>query len=437
MQEREVSLVNLLGEILRYWRGILVFLIMGMVVGGIFGLGKNNSAEPEMQVVPELPFFSKEKVRQLQATEQEYQEEIKRYEESPLITMENNVVWCGMLWYEAVDKSIAESVIADKLYEEEINTKKFLRIIPDISDNVLDEIISIPECESDTAICIRIFSEDEKICLALMEEIKSSLDELATIDGVELKFIYENCSDEGKRFVRAIGKQKYERIENLQKDVEDIKSQLSEEELLYYNTGNMEIVKDDQSNIKKVNVSYKMVIAGGMAGAFIYACYIGFRYLIDNKVKAEDDLQVLYGIPEIQTIIQKQSYKRRLDQQLLRLRCRISKLTDPNEAISIASRQIFTLTGKSQYPIAIWEWIREEKRSEIVQALNDSLRNVNRECIVENFVMDSAEKIEKVADIKTAVFVIQDRVVSYQEILKAVTYLKQQNIQVLGAIKLI
>lgn len=437
MQEREVSLVNVLGEILRYWRGILVFLIVGMVMGGILGLGKNNSAELEIQVIPELSFFSKEKVKQLQAAEQEYQEEIKRYEESPLIAMENDVIWRGMLWYEAVNKSIAESVIADKLYEEENNKKNFLRIIPDIPDDALDDIISIPECDSDTAICIRIFSEDERTCLALMEEIKLSLDELATMDGVELKFIYEECSDRGKHFVRALQKQKYERIENLKKNVEDLKSQLSEEELLYYNVGDTEIVKDNQSNFKKVNVSYKMVIAGGMAGVFIYACYIGFRYLIDNKVKVEDDLQALYGISEIQTIIQKQSNQRILDRQLLKLRCRVLNLMDQNEAISIASKQIVTLTEKSKKPIAMWEWIKEEEKSDVVQALCDSLRNAGRECVAENSVMNSAEKIEKVASMETVVFVIQERIVTYQEILRAVNYLNRQQVQILGVIKLV
>lgn len=436
MQEREISLVSILGEILRYWRGILIFLIIGMITGGVLGVAQNNSVVSEVQMVPELSFLSKEKVRQLQIMEQEYQEELKGYEGSPLVAMGDSVVWCGMLWYETIDKSIAESIIADKLYEEENNIKNFLRIIPDISEDSIEEIISIPECDSDTTICIRIFSEDKEICRALIEEIKLSLDELATMDGVELKLIYESCSDKGKSFVRAIQRQKYERIGDLQKNIEDLKTQMSEEELLYYSEGGTETVKDNQQEIKEISVSYKMVIAGGVAGVFIYACWIGFRYLIDNKVKAEDNLQVLYGIPEIQTIVQKQSHNRSLDQQLLRLRCRNSKLADPNEAICIASQQIFTLTGKSQHPIVIWEWIEEEK-SEIVQTLNDSLRNVNRECIVENFVMDSAEKIEKVADIKTVVFVIQDRVVSYQEILKAVTYLKQQNIQILGVIKLI
>ncbi len=460
MKEREISLVSVLGEVLRYRYRILIFLFIGMVAGILIG---NRKSAPmpiknELELKEELSFESRERVHWLCNMEEAYQKAVKQYEESPLISMQGEEAWHGVLYYTTLNVEIAKNIIKERLYTDGDNAQSFANILPSINgeylkdlvyivqnnDNALKDLVYTIQNDGGYSICIEVIQEDEKNCLLLMEQIGQILSDLETMEGVELKLRYEKSpSNDAADIVRKHQLAKYQEIVDQQEDIDKLKDELTDNELLYYNAAQeaknpqMTQTNEVQEEVQNSSFSYKYLFIGGMGAAFIYICWIAFHYILNNKVKSEDNMQQMYQVLELQTIVQNSGKRQGIfDKQILKWRCHLSELLDEKETVALAARQIITLLGSRQ-KVAIWEWTKDERTETIVASISDDLKAVGKQGIIENFPMNDAKKLERLAEPEDAVLIIQDRTVSYEEIAKTVRYLKMQEKRIWGVVKII
>lgn len=445
MKEREISLVSVLGEVLRYRYRILIFLFIGIAAGILIGNVKNASTSLEEQpdLETELSFESKEKVRWLCNMEEEYQKAVEKYEGSPLISMQSDEAWHGALYYTTLNVEIAKNIIKERLYIDGESLKDIVYIVQN-RDNALKDLVYTIQNDGGYSICIEVIQEDENACLLLMEQVTQSLSDLETMEGIELTLRYEKSpSNDAAGIVGKRQLAKYQEIMDQQEAIDEFRDEFTNNELLYYDAvqkakePQTTQTKEEQENIQSFSFSYKYLFIGGAGVAFIYICWIAFCYILNNKVKSEDNMQQMYHVLELQTIVQNRGKRQGFfDKQILKWGCHLSKLMDEKDTVALAARQIITLLGSSQ-KVAIWEWTKDERAEAIVASISDELKAADKQGIIENFPMDDAKKLEHLAELEDAVLIIQDRTVSYEEIEKAVRYLKMQEKRIWGVVKII
>lgn len=442
-ESREISLVSIIKEIACRWRMLLLLLLAGLAAGTLMGLLRKDTAQESLKELEaaELTILSKEKVAVLDTMEQQYQAALEQLEASPLMSMDEENAWVGNLWYTAEDSKMAVKIMAESLFSDS-NLDKFSDIIENVTKETLPDILRI-SAESEQGICVSLFFSDEASGQLLMNLVKETLQNEKALDDIGVGFLYEGGGKAAQE-LQSLRNLKINGILNLEMEIKTYKDKLTEKEKTYYQSRErVEEQQEYQDNMAAPSsggrkLSIKLILLGGAAGIFICVCYIAFCYLINNKVKAEDDLKELFGIMEFQIIFRERRKQTVLDKSLLRYKCMVSKITSVQEGVDIAGTELLSVMehGEKQ-TVAVWEFINEEETGDIALAVTEKIMAAGKEYTAENFPMESSEKMERLLSVKTAVILLQENRVSYHELSRAIEYLRQLEIDIAGAVKIV
>ena len=172
-----------------------------------------------------------------------------------------------------------------------------------------------------------------------------------------------------------------------------------------------------------------------MLFAFVYAMILAMGYIFNTKVRASDELQQIYGIPQIGLVVKEPGKKLFMDKWIDSLRNYGKRKFTAEQSMKLAFAAIKIAAVKNgQNSICLIGCNMNAGAGKVCESLKAALEEEQIRVTVLDNVLYDAEAMEKVDTMQGAVLVEKAGSTLYNEINDELALLKRQEILVLGGI---
>lgn len=479
MKEREISLLELLTEIMLRWRMILVWMAAGAVLAGAFSYVRSHAAlqksgtgeQAQMDLITDqsdleslLTDQQLQNVKYVIDSEALYRDRMDYLETSLLMQIDANCVQRTDLTFYIDAGNWRRAAGIEKSYEDLIQGRELdvyaASRIHGENASAVSEAVSLARgsgslAEGTDSFRISIIHYDQsvmrEIAAAVISFLEEKHDQIEEVMG-EHEIVVVNQSETEIADMSVLERQKniIDDIAAMETAILQYKDAFSAEQQQYYDIlakesadsgkdgAQKERNPDEAGDQTSAGISMKYVILGMFLAAFLYMFVFFLRYVCSQKLWASDSLQELYGIAQLGLIPPRQEGRRAfafIDQWILSLRDSGRRRFSREEAVRLSAAAVKMaaaregagkiclagcgLTGQA---LEVCETIREELARNGIQAeiLNNILYDAQAMCSLEGT--------------GAAVLVERAQFTLYSEITRETELLRRQDIMVLGGI---
>ena len=485
MQTRELDLLDMIADVLSHWRGLIVALVLGAVLLGGFSYMKSlrtvqNVQQPETVVQEETTV--EEQLTQLEQSlddkslatvlavvddEKEYDLK-KTYSENsiymqlnPLQTAQTELIY----QVQTADGSMDGQLGA--LYTSLLNNVGLYDWVAQqtgIEAGYVGELISAETVSSLTILskemtlgtnCIKvsILQSDTEACQKLSDAVKAYMSEeqkklndefgqhaLVLVSETIGSIMNKNLMNEQIRSRNEIA--------SLQSTIAATKADFTEEQKKYYELLTWEeaehseqpeqpaqSVTAEENPVPTPAVSKKYILLGAVLFAFVYAVVICMAYIFNTKLRVSDELQSIYGIPQIGLVVRESGRKVFLDKWVDSLRHYGKRKFTAEQSMELAFAAIkITAVKNGLNNICLMGCNMSAGADKVCESLKAALEKEQISVSVLDNVLYDAEAMEKMDAMQGAILVEKAGSTLYNEVASELELLKRQDIRVLGGI---
>ena len=485
MQTREIDLLDMIADVLSHWRGLIVALVLGAVLLGGFSYMKSlrtvqNVQQPETVVQEETTV--EEQLTQLEQSlddkslatvlavvddEKEYDLK-KTYSENsiymqlnPLQTAQTELIY----QVQTADGSMDGQLGA--LYTSLLNNVGLYDWVAQqtgIEAGYVGELISAETVSSLTILskemtlgtnCIKvsILQSDTEACQKLSDAVKAYMSEeqkklndefgqhaLVLVSETIGSIMNKNLMNEQIRSRNEIA--------SLQSTIAATKADFTEEQKKYYELLTWEeaehseqpeqpaqSVTAEENPVPTPAVSKKYILLGAVLFAFVYAVVICMAYIFNTKLRVSDELQSIYGIPQIGLVVRESGRKVFLDKGVDSLRHYGKRKFTAEQSMELAFAAIkITAVKNGLNNICLMGCNMSAGADKVCESLKAALEKEQISVSVLDNVLYDAEAMEKMDAMQGAILVEKAGSTLYNEVAGELELLKRQDIRVLGGI---
>lgn len=193
---------------------------------------------------------------------------------------------------------------------------------------------------------------------------------------------------------------------------------------------------DEPIEIGSPSVSAKMVVVGALLFVFVYAGIFFLIYVLNNKLRAVDELQKLYHIAQLGLIVKDEDKKKIfIDRWIDALRNRNKRRFTREQSLELAAAAVkMSLYGRGENSVCLMGCDLEAGADDVSRGLKEMLEKENIAVTILNNVIYDAEEMEKLKDVKSIVLVEKAMSTLYDEIVRELELISRQDIMTLGGI---
>lgn len=488
MQTREIDLLDMIADVLSHWRGLIVALVLGAVLLGGFSYTRSfrtiqNVQQPETVVQEETTV--EEQLTQLEQSlddkslatvlavvddEKEYDLK-KTYSENsiymqlnPLQTAQTELIYqvqtadgsmdgqlgalytsllnnVGLYDWVAQQTEIEAGYVGELISAETVSsltiqskTEKWQQAMP-IGTNC----IKVSVLQSDAEACQKLA---EAVKTYISEEQKQLNNELGTH---ALILVSETTGSVMKKDLMDEQIKCRNEIASLQSTIATAKADFTEEQKQYYELLTWEEAEQSEQLAQNVTVeenpvptpavSKKYVLLGAVLFAFVYAAVICMVYIFSTKLRVSDELQSIYGIPQIGLVVRGSGRKVFLDKWVDSLRHYGKRKFTAEQSMELAFAAIkITAVKNGLNNICLMGCNMSAGADKVCESLKAALEKEQISVSVLDNVLYDAEAMEKMDAMQGAILVEKAGSTLYNEVAGELELLKRQDIRVLGGI---
>lgn len=432
MKEREISLIDLLIEILLHWRGIMVTMALGgLLLGAASYAGSARSIQDQTALVDEMLDSAN----------------VRRMDVIFLISSED----------------LERTYNVEKVYEDMLGSAELIERMSEasgISAASLEGIYSLERGFKETlngsdTFRISIVHKEEEICRRLAGIVIDYLSQKHDLleekmGGHEIQVLDQSMGLVGDGGIRDPQKTALDNIFSAKTMAEKLRAGFSLEELQYciLMVSGTEVSQSDVGDVVPAaavpisvaspKVSLKQVAIGMILGAVVYALAIFLGYMLNNRLRSTDSLQTLYGIPQLGKIPREDHGKRWfgfLDRRILDLRYWGQRRFTQEEAVNLATVAVKMAAGKNALEsVCFMGCGLQGQAMERCLQMEERLAGENVRVQILDNVLYNAESMEKLGGTRAVVLVETAGSTLYGEIAQELELLERQEIMVLGGI---
>lgn len=498
MEERELSIVDLLVEILLHWRIMLIWMIVCAAIFGAFSYARSGNAIEQQQAqyvgMVENPeaCLTEEEIRNVAYVvdyEKKYLEKAAYLEKSPLMQMDSNGVNKAEATIAVVAEDRRTSHDIKKIYEDIVESSECVsKVAEDIGmdtigigelifvDNIgmdttgIGELIFVDKMarntsaknSEDTALLesneeiddaadvfkIVVVHSKEEICREMLADViaflgKKQPDMENTLGEHEFVVVNESFGIVSDMEIAKQQKAVLDDVTAMKTTFFNAKKELSEKEQNYYAIlmGDTEAEAGEhevQKTIPSAGVSIKYVLLGAIMGAFVYAFILLLIYIFNTKIRATDNFQELYGLPQLGMIPREPGKKKVLgivDKWILAIRNHNKRQFSPEEALELAAVAAKMAAGKEGLQeICLMGCSLKEHSLEVCGKIRKRLEKENICVNILSNVLYDAQMLAELGGAKGVILAESAGSTLYSEITEELELLKRQGIKALGGI---
>ena len=488
MKEREIDLLDLIADILSHWRGLLIAVVLGAILMGAFSYTRsyrdvqnmqsqkvNDASVDEMTIDERLAQLGEnlnesqmavvlttvDDEREL-ALKNEYVQNSIYMQLEPLHVAQEELVYNiqgrnenGVPGLGTIYKDIISGVGLYDWVEQQtgIETAYARELISTGVDSSLKfsngDTVNIGECNS---LKITISGIDAETCGKIAEAVKTYIEKQqekisSKLGSHELILLSESA---GTVVSTDVMKQQVDyrnTICNLEATIAAAKAGFSEDQKQYYTLLMKEngleditdVEQDDMEEEQPVTASpaasKKYVVLGAVLFAFVYAVILCMGYIFNSRIRVNDELQDLYGIPQIGLVVKDSKKKMFLDKWISNLRHYGKREFTAEQSMELAFTALKIAAVKNGLNnVCLLGCNLSAGADKVCESLKDVLEKEGITVTILNNVLYDAEAMEKLGTVKGAVLVEKAGSTLYNEITGELELLKRQEIVVLGGI---
>lgn len=485
MQTREIDLLDMIADVLSHWRGMIVALVLGAVLlGGVSYMRSFQTAQSAQQqgsavqdeaavqaqlsqLEQNLDGKSQAMVLTVVADEKEYDLK-KTYSENsiymqlnPLQTVQTELI------YQVQTADVNKDGQLGALYTSLLNNVGLYDWVAQqtgIEASYVGELISAETVSSLTiqskteklqqemslgtnCVKVSILQPDAEACQKLADAVKAYMFEeqkqlnnelgqhaLVLISETTGSVMNKDLMDEQIKCRNEIA--------SLQSTIATAKADFTEEQKKYYELLTWEEVEQPAQSVTTEEeskptpaVSKKYVLLGAVLFAFVYAVVTCMVYIFNTRLRESDDLQSIYGIPQIGLVIRGSGRKVFLDKWVDSLYHYGKRKFTAEQSMELAFAAIKIATVKNGLNnICLMGCNMSAGADKVCESLKAALEKEQISVSILDNVLYDAEAMEKMDAMQGAVLIEKAGSTLYNEVASELELLKRQDITVLGGI---
>lgn len=418
--EKEIDIWDMFLYMCQKWRVLIGAAVIFMVLFGALGAYKNmNSGTKEQSFDSEvslgnLSLVDQNRVQHYLLADEMYQNALEQNEKDELLLLDYSNIYSANVDYiiEENDDSVAiAKVLEDKIkaawnYKTDINQFNEVSLGYDSSVSIYDGVGN--KQSKSVVVSVNVYGIDDEGCQSSLE----SVDEIVKAAEKELKNVfgqYQTKFIEGESYVTSLDKLQnyindkknfeYTRLNN-KVNISAALSETAKQYIEEYQKADedTEEVEENEGNEKKspislINVKFILLglVGGGIFAAAIY-CVI---YILNGKVRYEDDLEQDYGLNLLGRVSGEQKGIK-LDQWLLNLRRRNIHHFTYQECVEIIASEIKVKAQRSGIQkVYATGCMMGEKQNSLVKDVAKVLADAKIELICGKSILYYAEALEE------------------------------------------
>lgn len=488
MQTREIDLLDMIADVLSHWRGLIVALVLGAVLLGGFSYTRSfrtvqitQQQEPVVQdeatvqtqlTQLEQSLDDKSRVAVLTVVDDEKEYDLKKtYSENsiymqlnPLQTVQTELIYqvqtadvnkdgqlgalytsllnnVGLYDWVAQQTGIEAGYVGELISAETVSSLT----IQSKTDKLQQEMSLDTNC-----VKVSILQLDAEACQKLAEAVEDYISEeqkqlnnelgqhaLVLVSETTGSVMNKDLMDEQIKCRNEIA--------SLQSTIATAKADFTEEQKQYYELLTWEEAEKleqpsqnataEENPVPTPAVSKKYVLLGAVLFAFVYVVVICMAYISNTKLRLSDELQSIYGIPQIGLVIRESGRKVFLDKWVDSLRHYGKRKFTAEQSMELAFAAIKIAAVKNGLNnICFMGCNMSAGADKVCENLKAALEKEQISVSVLDNVLYDAEAMAKMSAMQGAVLVEKAGSTLYNEVVSELELLKRQDITVLGGI---
>ena len=488
MQEREIDLLDMIADVLSHWRGLIVALVLGAVLLGGFSYMRSlrtvqNVQQSETVVQEEADvqerltqleqsLDDKSRATVLTVVDDEKEYDLKKtYSENsiymqlnPLQTVQTELIYqvqtadanlegqlgalytsllnnVGLYDWVAQQTGIEAGYVGELISAETVSSLT----IQSKTENLQQEMSLGTNC-----VKVSILQSDAEACQKLTDAIKTYISEEQKRLNDELGqhalvLVSETTGSVMNRDLMDDQIKCRNEIASLQSTIAAAKADFTEEQRQYYGLLTWEETEQSEQPAQNVTaeenavptpaVSKKYVLLGAVLFAFIYAAVICMAYIFNTRLRESDELQSIYGIPQIGLVVRESGRKVFIDKWVDSLRHYGKRKFNAEQSMELAFAAVKIAAVKNGLNnICLMGCNMSAGADKVCESLKAALEKEQISVSILDNVLYDAEAMEKMDAMQGAVLVEKAGSTLYNEVASELELLKRQDIKVLGGI---
>ena len=480
MRVREINLFELFMTILLHWRSMIVAILCGTIVLGGFGYVKSSQnvqrqqaqLQQKEQYLNELNSKSEAERRELFAEkmsdeeltnvesaalyEQQYNNKLNYLESSEFMQADPLHMHTADLIYQITATDMEQAYSIRDVYANLIKSGEVKNLMAATINNDIDTVLSV--VESDTVdlhnsniLRVKIEYTEEDMCSKLAQKVVDYIsgkqsEITSAVGNHEIKLIGQSYAEIADPTLMEDQKNLKSDLINLRTEEVKLTKDFSADQQEYFTVLCMqkqEVVADTQKPVQNTaeaapSVSKKYMLMGAILFVFIYAGVLCLQFAANNKLRTKDDLQDLFGIPQLGVITKDQKKKKMfsfVDEWILKLYYYNRRRFVREEAVELAAVAVHMVADKNMLDTV---WLvgtgMNQSTHQFCDTVQKELKSAGIEVVVAENILYNAENLKKLEAAQGAVLVETVGKTMYTEILQELQLLDRQQIKVLGGI---
>lgn len=485
MQTREIDLLDMIADVLSHWRGMIMALVLGAVLLGGVGYMRSfqtaqiaqqqeSAVQDEATVQAQLSRLEqslddKSRATVLTVVDDEKEYDLKKtYSENsiymqlnPLQTVQTELI------YQVQTADVNKDGQLGALYTSLLNNVGLYDWVAQqtgIEAGYVGELISAETVSSLTiqskteklkqemslgtnCVKVSILQSDTEACQKLTEAVKTYISEEQKklnneLDQHALVLVSETTGSVMNKGLMDEQIKCRNEITSVQSTIATAKAGFTEEQKQYYELLTWEEAEQPAQSVTTEEeskptpaVSKKYVLLGAVLFAFVYAVVICMVYIFNTKLRVSDELQSIYGIPQIGLVVRESGRKVFLDKWVDSLRHYGKRKFTAEQSMELAFAAIKIAAVKNGLNnICLMGCNMSAGADKVCESIKAALEKEQISVSILDNVLYDAEAMEKMDAMQGAVLVEKAGSTLYNEVAGELELLKRQDITVLGGI---
>lgn len=488
MKAREIDLLDMIGDILSHWRGLVVALLAGAILMGGLSYMKSyraaqNAQQQEAVVLDEaavqqqleqmnnrLDAESKAAVLAVLNEEKEYNMWKAYFDNSVYMQLDPLQVAQAELVYQVHTADGTRDSQLGAMYASLLNNIGLYEWVEQqtgLEANYVGELISAETISSlriqskteelqqemslgTNCVKVTILQADTENCTKLADAVKAYIVEQQKKLNSELgihtiKLVSETTGIAMDRTLMDEQAKCGNDIADLQSKIAPAKADFTGKQVQYYELLTWKASEQEtqieqnpgaeEISVQTPAVSKKYVFLGAILFVFVYAAVLCLIYIFNTKVRASDELQRLYNIPQIGLVVRESKRKLLLDRWADSLRNYGKRKFSAEQSMELAFAAVKIATVKNGVNnICLMGCNMSAGADQVCESLKAALEKEQINVTLLDNVLYDAEAMEQMNAMQGAVLVEKAGSTLYNEVTSELELLKRQDITVLGGI---
>lgn len=484
MRSKEFDLLDMITEVLSHWRGLVVALLAGAIIFGIFSFANSYSAVQNEQSQQDIILNETTTQEQLEQVKQNLDEVRKAavltviedekenalreayFQNSVYMQLDPLKVAQTELIYQIQTEDSTNNGQLGMVYKELLNSAGLYNRVAQelgIAEEYVGELITV-DTKSDVTIQleageislttnyvkITIMETNEEKCKQLASIVKSYIVEqneklLGELGNHNAVLLSESAGIVMNKELMDDQIKRGNDITLLQSTIATAKGNFNDEQKKYYQLLTNEETEGERTQLADIaeieketevpSVSKKYVLLGAVLFAFIYAAALCMGYIFNTRVRENDEIQTLYHIPQIGLVVRDSGKKIFLDRWIDDLRHYGKRKFTAEQSMELAFAAVKIATIKNSLNhIGLMGCNMNAGSIDVCEKLKTALEKENISVTILDNVLYDAEVMEQIDSVQGIVLVEKAGSTLYNEIVNELDLLQRQKIVVLGGI---